>query len=725
MTKTSTPSSRSAARAVTPTTPELGKNNKTGGGSKPPPIRPGNVQAELEALRQKGLATLLNKHFTTEIQKLAHEKAAADAALLDLQQRKAATSEFQASGDGAGISPFEELFMKVNKWRKECRDKERETLLLYQRYVAKFGSSGVPIQVPGVSNRPGSPSVGGAALQSPNVMLVPSSGGGRDQASSGTKSPSDSSNGSTPTLWAAAPPPTESPPSNGRRPGLASPTKVQVNSMAAAIEQSLDEYVREGAMALPSMELLGKDSNFSQHAKTQDAEFRNFYRRQLESKGVDAKANDEFLHKGEIEYPTPFLKYAKNSPVGVDVTEYGEDEDDYSGEGQDGLGPLYIHHSEDDDSVVSGLTFNSALTREIMDDCERTVVTFLREEKEAIRKMMMQEEEEGDALTAKSVLSQIGSACNEAAAQAENMVQQMQEILTKFQDDSVADVGTVTKEARKFETRNPNENWMVYYDEYYQREYYHELNTNRTQWEPPMIDDTSVSGHGSVASRSAPLLSSQEVMPEIHHSAPNLTSTTSRIELYRRKRRRQRKRRLAAVVLLLVVLGIAAYQYYYGASPPTEATDSSSIALTLAMPMMMWARVESTLHTLTYTLLTSKTQREKEEAERREAERRSELETEEKARAELMAQREKEEARKEQERLEREAARKAQAEAERNARDELVRKAKEEAVKAQELLERLKREQAAREALDYRVGGRVPMAYFVEDIPLVVKFGSS
>jgi hypothetical protein len=695
----------------------LSKNTtKTGSPAKPhPTIRPGNVQAELEALRQKGLATLLNKHFTTEIQKLAREKAAADAALLDLQQRKAGTSEFQASGDTAGISPIEELFMRVNKWRKECRDKERETLLLYQRYVAKFGSSGVPIQVPGMKKE--------SSSGSPNVMLVPS--GGRDQVS-GTKSPSDSSHGSSPTLWGAAPPPSETPPS-GRRPGVASPTKVQVNSMAAAIEQNLDDYVREGALALPSMELLGKDSNFSKAAKAQDAEFRNFYRKMLESKGVDAKANDEFLYpKPDLDYPTPFLKYAKNSPVGVEVTEYGEDEDDeedFSGEGQDGLAPLYIHHSEDDDSVVSGLTFNSALTREIMDDCERTVVTFLREEKEAIRKMM--QEEEGDALTAKSALSQLGSACNEAAAQAENMVQQMQEILHKFQDESVADVGTVTKEARKFMTSNPKENWMVYYDEYYQREYYHELNSNRTQWEPPLVDDTSVSGHGSVTSRSAPLLSSQEVMPEVHHSAPQLASAKSRIELYRRKRRRQRKRRIAAAVLLLITLGVAAYYHYYGASSATAATDSSSIAVALALPMMMWARVESTLHTLTSTLLTSKAQREKEEAEHLEAQRRSELESQEKARAELLAQREKEEARKEEERLEREASRKAKDEAERKAREELVRKAKEEAMKAQELLERLKREQAAREALDYRVGGRVPMAYFVEDIPLVVKFGSA
>jgi hypothetical protein len=722
------PSAASAANKGSRHPPKSGASTTNGSNNnnKPPPIRPGNVQAELEALRQRGLATLLNKHFTTEIHKIAQEKAAADAALLDLEQRKAATSEFQASGDGAGISPMEELFLRVNKWRKECRNKERETLLLYQRYVAKFGSSGVPIQVPGVGL-----AGAGAAIKSPNVMLVPSDdrvGGGG--GGTGNKSPSDSSNGSTPTLWGAAPPPSETPPAGKRT--VPSPTKVQVHSMAAAIEQNLEDYVREGALELPSMELLGKESNFSRAAKDQEAEFRNYYRRLLESKGIDAKANDEFLHpKQELNYPTPFLKYAKNSPVGIDETEFGsgdddddDDDDDYSGEGQDGLGPLYIHHTEDDDSVVSGLTFNSALTREILDDCERTVVTFLREEKDAIRKMM--QEEDGDALTAKSALSQVGSACKEAAAQAENMVQQMQEILNKFKDDDATTVvGTVTKEARKFETNNPSENWMVYYDEYYQREYYHELNTNRTQWEPPAVDDTSVSGHVSVASRSTPLLSSQEVMPEVHHSAPQMMSSAStRIELYRRKRRRQRKRRMAFAAALLVVLGVFSYRHYRGASSLEAAAAQSSkpVFVALAVPMLMWSHVETNLQSLS-GLITSKAQTDLAEAQRREAEAlriKAEMERHEKARAELLAQ---EEERKKQLKLESE--RKEREEAEQKAREELVRKAKEEAAKAQQLLEHLKREQAAREALDYRVGGRVPMAYFVEDIPLMVKVGPS
>ena len=41
-------------------------------------------------------------------------------------------------------------------------------------------------------------------------------------------------------------------------------------------------------------------------------------------------------------------------------------------EGQDGLGPL-IFHDNDLDSVMSGITFNSAVTREILDEMGGTI----------------------------------------------------------------------------------------------------------------------------------------------------------------------------------------------------------------------------------------------------------------------------------------------------------------------------------------------------------------
>jgi len=130
--------SASTPKAISPTaaggvlgTPLLaGAGHKAGAAA--PARHPPGVRAELEALRQRGLATLLNKHFTETTEKLAAEKAAADAALRDLERRKAMTSEFQPSGDGE-LSPFDNLYLSCQQWRQECRKKVR-SLSRFCRY---------------------------------------------------------------------------------------------------------------------------------------------------------------------------------------------------------------------------------------------------------------------------------------------------------------------------------------------------------------------------------------------------------------------------------------------------------------------------------------------------------------------------------------------------------------------------------------------------------------
>ena len=123
-------------------------NNNNSSPWAPPPVtskakdyridRPFEVQNELDDLRNRGLAKVLNRHFTDTTKQLAKEKAAADAALADLQRRRAQTSEFVPS-KGGDLSPFDAMYVELQQKRAECRRKERETLLLYQRYVHKFG----------------------------------------------------------------------------------------------------------------------------------------------------------------------------------------------------------------------------------------------------------------------------------------------------------------------------------------------------------------------------------------------------------------------------------------------------------------------------------------------------------------------------------------------------------------------------------------------------------
>ena len=119
-------------------------------GGKPPPAPPSATPTnhyrceqratELDQLRQRGLAKLLNKHFTSVTQSLAEERAAADAALRDLEARKAAG--LKDWGEGGELSMWDNMYVELQQKKAECKRKERETLLLYQRYVDRFGGTG-------------------------------------------------------------------------------------------------------------------------------------------------------------------------------------------------------------------------------------------------------------------------------------------------------------------------------------------------------------------------------------------------------------------------------------------------------------------------------------------------------------------------------------------------------------------------------------------------------
>jgi hypothetical protein len=103
-------------------------------GFRPAPVL---VNEELEQLYQRGLAKSLNRHFAQECKKVQAELAAADLALRDLEARKANASEF-APGSNE-FSQLDMMFLKVFEWKKECKKKEQETVLLYAKYCEKFG----------------------------------------------------------------------------------------------------------------------------------------------------------------------------------------------------------------------------------------------------------------------------------------------------------------------------------------------------------------------------------------------------------------------------------------------------------------------------------------------------------------------------------------------------------------------------------------------------------
>lgn len=545
-------------------------------GNAPPPLPPSALKKgnnrrgtpkprddELEALRQRGLTTLLNRHFTETTQKVALERAAADAAMADLQARKAQTSEFVPSKDGE-LSPLDALYVKVNQWQKETRKKERETLLLYQRYVNKFGASG-HVQVPAT---PAAASGSGAA-----AMVTPS----------------------TPS-WATHAVDTTSPDSMYSPPAAPPPvTPTYVPTIAKKIEQALTEYLDAGGMELPSMELLGKDQTYQEVFAKHEAEFKNYYRRQLESRGVDAKTSLRWSQKTPQEREDAVYKgpgaTITNNPLVRNLRTQGMYEPQMSSTPEEQGGeddaapnsdvfasrPCFVNEDFDDRSLVSGLTtLNSAETRRVLQDCERSVATFLRDEHEAIKRMMEEAGESDDSNRSSGKASDMGSIAK-AADQAEHLVKEMQQILDDFTvssqrmmmmpDEEEEDADTTAAQkagGRRYHTSNPDEYWVAYYDEAYQREYYHERNTNRTQWDPPDVDTTSQSN-----SQSSPDdLLYEHVMPESPLRGVDGTASAdrrgSRFEEYRRKQRRARKRRVmvaAAVAAVAVTAGVSRMAY--------------------------------------------------------------------------------------------------------------------------------------------------------------------
>ncbi len=88
------------------------------------------------------MTKLLNRHFTEAARRVNLEKAAIDAAQKDLERRKARASLSARPNKSVEVSPLDAMCLQVNKWQKETRRRERETILMYQRYVDTFGRAG-------------------------------------------------------------------------------------------------------------------------------------------------------------------------------------------------------------------------------------------------------------------------------------------------------------------------------------------------------------------------------------------------------------------------------------------------------------------------------------------------------------------------------------------------------------------------------------------------------
>eukprot|EP00543_Licmophora_paradoxa_P007829 CAMPEP_0202443468 /NCGR_PEP_ID=MMETSP1360-20130828/2716_1 /ASSEMBLY_ACC=CAM_ASM_000848 /TAXON_ID=515479 /ORGANISM="Licmophora paradoxa, Strain CCMP2313" /LENGTH=699 /DNA_ID=CAMNT_0049059157 /DNA_START=24 /DNA_END=2123 /DNA_ORIENTATION=- len=506
-----------------------------GGGAKPPrppittPPPPGpsvsnqRQNDELEALRHKGLAKLLNRHFTTVTKAIAQERAEAEAALKDLEQRKANTSEFVSSGSGLNV--FDKKLRELQSKRMEVKRKERETLLLYQRYVDKFGGTGY-IAPPASSNwRSSSPSTPVSA---------------RKVRSTDSVSPSVSS----------------------------------VGEIANEIESNLSQHVARGAERHPSIKTFGIESTYKDVHQSSQNQSRALALRILEGRGIDVKSSPGSRNRSKKLRPD--ANTIPSAPVAVRTDSSAKGSSSKSNPTKTSLryespirdsnsqftfpteaDSLLDDPSDDNRSTVSGLTSTSC----VMSDAESQLVEFLRVETEAIRHMVDKEDNVSVASSgygrSRVSISSIADDSTRAAAKAEDMVRQMETMIKSFdmRNKDLDNTGA-NREPHELKTLNPDEKWMVCWDSNHKREYYHEAKSGTVQWERP--DTATMSTTVDSYRNRGDVLSHYDVLPE-----SGLRRMSSRRELYRLKqKKKKKKRRLAGVAVASILLSTTAYGLY-------------------------------------------------------------------------------------------------------------------------------------------------------------------
>jgi len=743
--------------------------------------RPDEVVDELDDLRTRGIAKVLNKHFTTTTRKLAVEKAEADSALADLERRRAQTKAFVPS-KGGELNPYDKLYLQLQQKRAECRRKEKETMMLYQRYVMKYGKSAkaeplgsvapseqeagkdAPLMHSNSADPPGKSALGTLDENSEitfsklyekqkeeqeqrkkedeektqnfmsamnNFMtddkahsnavpeLAPSKESPSPVASNGdvdpfmsaiskfrTKATRDESNFESSILKEkeeedvlsnhdmGTRTPIEPDMDNGIDIGISAVVTPEIKRTPSkdppAVDLSTDsiaEVYEDESMISEQPEQISRIEQPEQISRIEQPE---------QISKVDPLPQKSF-ETGLTVTATKVLEEPKNVPVTPEVVPEAAAltispsshnstpkinkalRVDANNESPYFQSATIEGFEFDDRSIISELTSaNSAVTRQVMDEVETEMEDFIKFEMEAIRKML---DDEDASTVDNSVRSETSSlmmsdSSVHVAMKAEAMAAEMQKILDDFaKEDASVDASTksivnqsthsssqrneIAEPASvypyKFEPAIAGEDWYVHFDDNYQKEYYVEKNSNRTQWEYPQKVPTP---------RMEEAVSSDDFLSDVHSVASSrrsLSRRSSRRALYRKQRKKRRKRRLMMSFLALVCVLITVF--YWRISHPDESIAGALTAVFIGLKNLS-ARgvVGSIVDHFEYSFTDRK---EREELIRQQQEALAKIENERKAR-ELADRRAKEEANRIMKEAKEEAARKAARKAEKD-----------------------------------------------------------
>ena len=651
--------------------------------------RPDEVVDELDDLRTRGIAKVLNKHFTTTTRKLALEKAEADSALADLERRRAQTKAFVPS-NGGELNPYDKLYLQLQQKRSECRRKEKETMMLYQRYVMKYGKSAkaeplgsvtpseqeagkdVPLMHSNSADPPGKSALGTLDENSEitfsklyekqkeeqeqrkkedeektqnfvsamnNFMaedkdqsnavpeLAPSKESPSPVARSGdvdpfmsaiskfrTKATRDESNFESSILKEEE---QEEDVLSNHDMGTRTPIELDMdNGIGAVVTPEIKRTPSKDPPAVDlSTDSIAEVYEDESMISEQPEQISRIEEPEQISK-VDPLPQKSF-ETGLTVTATEVLEEPKNVPVTPEVVPEAAAltispsshnstpkinkalRVDANNESPYFQSATIEGFEFDDRSIISELTSaNSAVTRQVMDEVETEMEDFIKFEMEAIRKML---DDEDASTVDNSVRSETSSlmmsdSSVHVAMKAEAMAAEMQKILDDFaKEDASVDASTksivnqsthssshrneIAEPASvypyKFEPAIPGEDWYVHFDDNYQKEYYVEKNSNRTQWEYPQKVPTP---------RIEEAISSDDFLSDVHSVASSrrsLSRRSSRRALYRKQRKKRRKRRLMMSFLALVCVLITVF--YWRISHPDESVVGALTAVFIGL----------------------------------------------------------------------------------------------------------------------------------------------
>lgn len=741
--------------------------------------RPDEVNDELDDLRTRGIAKVLNKHFTTTTRKLAIEKAEADSALADLERRRAQTKAFVPS-KGGQLNPYDQLYVQLQQKRAECRRKEKETMMLYQRYVMKYGKAAKaePLgqsseqqagnNVDHKGDPPGKPALGTldenteatfskfyekqreeqerlkkenekktenfmSALNSFMTEDTNQPNGAPELAPTKESPSSTGSNGQTEAFMSAV----SKFATNASRdegnfessilkeqdeeirsdPDIATQTSVETAFENGIVSIVTPEIKRTPSKDPPAVDLSSEsavevfedESMVSEQPEPFNKTIDPIPRKPLES-GISVTVQEETKTIPVTPDVVPEAAAVTLSPsshrstpkstkaLRVDVNDESPYFQTATVEGYD----------IDDRSIISELTSKSVVTQKVMDEVETEMEDFIKFEMDAIRKMLDTEE---DASTVdNSVRSETSSLMMadqsvHVAMKAEAMALEMQKILDDFAKEDASTDGTTKSLLNqsvsehnnesaepasvypyRFEPAIPGEDWYVHFDDNYQKEYYVEKNSNRTQWEYPQKVPTP---------RIEEAISSDDFLSDVHSVASSrrsLSRRSSRRALYRKRRKKRRARRLmmSFLALLCVLLTV----FYWRIHHPDESVAGALVAFVVGVKTLGAKGVlRSAVDQFEYSFTDRK---EREDLIRQQQETLAEIETERRAR-ELAEKRAKEE-----------AARQLKEAKEKAAREEAAAK------RAAEEEEITKQQQLSSQIANRRhIGCNIPLAYVV------------